>query len=144
MKIQQNYSDYFLNNPGFTMSGASDCFSVPGVTCRSMNVKLPDTIDTETQLLRGVPSDLFIPQMPAPEPQPTDSYSAQDTFTPTHIIPTEPTRMSKSCYFEQSTYDRIHGILPSDYDNTRHVTPLWASPELIVGTASRMISKYSD
>lgn len=141
MKIQQNYSDYILNNPSNTLSGLFDCMSVPGVTCRSLNVKLPDTIDTETQLLRGVQSDLFIPQVP--EIPSVYSGVVDNTFNPLKGLPSEHTRMSKSCYFEQSTYDRLQGILPLNYDANRNIDPYWVSPVLIIGSSSRMDSKYS-
>jgi hypothetical protein len=142
MKIQQNYSDYFLNNPANTVTGLSGCVSVPGVSCRSLNVKLPNTIDTETQLLRGVSSDLFIPKREITETPALAEPNAP--FTPLTVLSTEATRMSKSCYSEQSTFDRLKGVLPSDYDMTRSVAPQWVSPELLVGSASRMHFKYSE
>lgn len=140
MKIQQNYSEYYLNNPSNNVMGITNCTTVPGVTCRAMNVKLSDTIDTETTLLRGVPSDTI--QVPVQVPE-IEHRTPVMPFSPLSVLPTESTRVSKSCYFEQSQHDRLEGILPPDYEFTRNVTPEWISPTLLVGASSRMDSKYS-
>ena len=49
-------SQYLLNNPSNNTSGINNCFQSPGLQCKSLNVKVHSTIDTETQLLRGVQS----------------------------------------------------------------------------------------
>ena len=110
MKIQQDFSDYVLKNPGYT--DLRNCAVLPGVSCRSMNVKRPGTIDLETRLLRGKPSDLETLAMVKPEPEP-DQEPVQVPSAKTQVsflgsLSSEPTRMSKSCYFEQSSDHWVH------------------------------------
>jgi hypothetical protein len=139
MKIQQNYSDYYLNNPSNHVAGVANCFQVPGVTCRAMNVKLNETIDTETALLRGVSSE---PVRNHEEPVVTH---VQPPVMPEAMTPVAgSTRMSKSCYFEQSLERTQGALLPSDFDTARAVVPEWSTPERLFGTSSRIHAKYSN
>ena len=142
MKIQQNYSDYYLNNPSNHVVGVANCFQVPGVTCRAMNVKLNDTIDTETALLRGVSSE---PVRNHEEPVVTHHVQPPSMMPDaTMISAAGSTRMSKSCYFEQSLERTQGALLPSDFDTARVVVPEWSTPERIIGTSSRIHAKYSN
>lgn len=137
MKIQQDFSDYVLNNPGYT--GLQRCAVLPGVSCRSMNVKVPETIDLETSLLRGKPSDLealtaLLSQQPkeqkpkAQQPQQPPREQPNDLFF-------QETRVSKSCYFEQPI-DRF--INPGYPELTQSVL----APELRIGESARDQAKH--
>jgi len=141
MKIQQDFSDYVLNNPSYT--GLRYCGVLPGVSCRSTNVKLPDTIDLETSLLRGKPSDLETLASLVRKPtkasqinqeQPADSFSVLGS----EDLSSKPTRMSKSCYFEQSI-DRFDPGLTG-----AQMAPLLFTPERRIGTSSRDQAKYKN
>jgi hypothetical protein len=105
-----------------------------------MNVKLPETIDTETSLLRGVQSDTIL-QSPGPEP---DMTTNQRTFVvPTDVVAPMQTRVSKSCYFESPMNRLDQGVLPKSFVHTQHIVPEWNSPALIGGESSRFNSKYT-
>lgn len=136
MKIQQDFSDYVLNNPGYTR--LQRCAVLPGVSCRSMNVKVPETIDLETSLLRGKPSDLealaaLMSQQPTEEPKKAVVQTPQNTavFEPFF----QETRMSKSCYFEQPIDRFINPGYP-ELNNTV------LAPEGRIGESARDQAKY--
>lgn len=133
MKIQQDFSDYVLNNPGYM--GLQRCAVLPGVSCRSTHVKVPETIDLETSLLRGKPSDLEAlaallnhqPKAQPPREQPTEQQPKSSFF--------QETRVSKSCYFEQPI-DRF--INPGYPELTQSVL----APELRIGESARDQAKH--
>jgi len=134
MKIQQDFSDYVLNNPGYT--GLQRCAVLPGVSCRSMNVKVPETIDLETSLLRGKPSDLEAlaalmqkeQPMTAAQAQPKAAVQAQPMAKEPLLF--QETRVSKSCYFEQPMDRFINPGYP-ELNNTV------LAPELRIGESAR-------
>ena len=132
MKIQQDFSDYVLNNPGYT--GLQSCPVLPGVSCRSMNVKLPETIDLETSLLRGKPSDLealVALQSQQPKEQPQQPPREQHP----KVLFLQETRVSKSCYFEQPIDRFINPGYPKLTQSVR-------APELRIGESARDQAKY--
>lgn len=130
MKIQQDFSDYVLNNPGYT--GLQRCAVLPGVSCRSMNVKVPGTIDLETSLLRGKPSDLEALAALIQKETPMAAVKAQSKAPPKATEPLffQETRVSKSCYFEQSIDRFINPGYP-ELNNTV------LAPELRIGESAR-------
>lgn len=136
MKIQQDFSDYVLNNPGYT--GLQSCPVLPGVSCRSMNVKVPGTIDLETNLLRGKPSDLEALAALTQKEQPMEAVQAQPKAAvraqPMTAVQAQPffqeTRVSKSCYFEQPIDRFINPGYP-ELNNTV------LAPELRIGESAR-------
>lgn len=136
MKIQQDFSDYVLNNPGYT--NLQRCGVLPGVSCRSMNVKLPGTVDLETGLLRGKPSELetLAVMMDREQPPEATAQAAQPQPQPQPVFLQE-TRLSKSCYFEQPL-DRF--INPGYPDLTRDIL----APEVRIGESSRDQAKYKN
>ena len=133
-------SQYLLQNPSNHVRDVSNCLQAPGISCRAMNVKAPNTVDTETALIRGKQSE-------AVHPAPTFAASPFAAAPPTVANPQHErsflnalghsTRMPKSCYFEQPTpsrFESLHAPVQAHYVNENTKT--------LFGMDTRNVSKY--
>ena len=130
-------SDYMIANPSNNTDGVSNCVNLPGLVCRSLNVKHYDSVDTETVLLRGAQSvGIEPPSMPM-----TNKGVFPTTFTkePFAFLG-ENTRTSKSCNGERDLMGRFEAPFPVPYDRN---FPLM-TPGSLVGTNSRNLAKYGE
>lgn len=128
-------SQYLLKNPSNHVRDMANCLQVPGISCRSMNVKHSNTIDTETALIRGkqseaveiTPTFASSPMLKPVSPQNISLVNALGSST----------RMPKSCYFEKPTpnrFESLHVPVQAHYvnENTKE----------LFGMDTRNVSKY--
>ena len=126
-----NIMKYMIDNPSSNTAGVARCV-IPGLTCRSLNVKHENTVDTETLLLRGEQSvGIDPPQSVHRFEEPEPVFVNNDSFIG------ETTRLSKSCNGEQTITSRLEGALQPIRMSDR---PYIHSTDLL-GTNSRN-SKY--
>lgn len=129
-------SDYMIANPSNNTNGVSNCVNLPGLVCRSLNVKHVNTVDTETVLLRGTQSVGIEPES-TPVMVNTGMFPTAFTNEPFAFLG-ESTRLSKSCNGERDLMGRFEAPFPVPYDRN---FPLM-TPGSLVGTNSRNLAKY--
>jgi hypothetical protein len=130
-------SQYLLQNPSNHVRDVGNCLQTPGISCRALNVKAPNTVDTETALLRGRQSEAVVI---APTFASSPLVPAASTTTPELSFVNalgNSTRMPKSCYFEQpipSRLEPLHTPVQSHYVNE--------DTKALFGMDTRNTSKY--
>jgi len=134
-KQSSRLNDYMIMNPSNNIDNVSDCISVPGMMCTSLNVKQVGSVDTETILLRGVQSVGVEPSQVTL----TGKGSHKD-----NTITTDPfsfigqtTRLSKSCNGEYDLMGRFEAPYPIPIENLPSM-----DNSTLVGTNSRNLAKY--
>lgn len=130
-------SQYLLQNPSNHVRDVTNCLQAPGISCRALNVKVSNTVDTETALIRGKQSEAVII---------TPTFASSPEFTPKNKNASfvnalgNSTRLPKSCYFEQPIPSRfepfLHSPVQSHYVNE--------NTKALFGMDTRNVSKYSN
>jgi len=132
-------SQYLLQNPSNHVRDLTNCLQAPGISCRALNVKVPNTVDTETALLRGKQSEAVIAATstaPTFASSPLVSHPVEASFV--NALGNS-TRMPKSCYFEQpipSRFETLHTPVQAHYVNE--------NTKALFGMDTRNVSKYTN
>lgn len=133
-KQSEHVMNYMVSNPSNHTTGITHCVDTPGLSCRSLNVKHENTVDTETLLLRGE-------QSVGVDPNPTISHvhvaPIASTSNDSLLLLGETTRLSKSCNGEYTITSRLETPQPIRYSER----PYMNSTDL-TGLNSRNLSKY--
>lgn len=129
-------SQYLLQNPSNHVRDVTNCLQAPGISCRALNVKVSNTVDTESALLRGKQSEAVIPATTT-----TPTFASSPIFTEPSFVNAlgNSTRMSKSCYFEQpipSRFETLHTPVQAHYVNE--------NTKALFGMDTRNVSKYTN
>lgn len=109
-KQSEHVMNYMVANPSNHTAEIARCVDTPGLSCRSLNVKHENTVDTETLLLRGE-------QSVGVDPTPTISmvHFPANTSNESLSLLGETTRLSKSCNGEQTITSRLETPQPIRY-----------------------------
>ena len=136
-KQSKNVMNYMVANPSNHTTGIARCVDTPGLSCKSLNVKHENTVDTETLLLRGEQS---IGVDPNPTPLMMSHVYNAAPATPLSdslSLLGETTRLAKSCNGEKQITSRLETPHPIRYSER----PYMNSTDM-VGVNSRNLSKY--
>lgn len=129
-------SQYLLQNPSNHVRDVANCLQTPGISCRALNVKAPNTVDTETALLRGRQSEAVTPTFASSPLIPPPAATAPELSFVNALG--NSTRMPKSCYFEQpipSRFEPLHTPVQPHYANE--------DTKALFGMDTRNVSKYT-
>lgn len=132
-KQSEHVMNYMVANPSNHTTGIARCVDTPGLSCRSLNVKHENTVDTETLLLRGEQS-VGVDPNPTISPVHSPAMSSNDSLL---SFLGETTRLSKSCNGEKTITSRLETPQPIRYSER----PYMNSTDL-TGVNSRNLSKY--
>lgn len=129
-------SQYLLQNPSNHVRDVTNCLQAPGISCRALNVKVANTVDTETSLIRGRQSEAVVLPTPTFASSPMEINGTK--FGSFVNALGNSTRMPKSCYFEQpipSRFEPLHTPVQAHYVNE--------NTKALFGMDTRNVSKYN-